>query len=323
MRLKVHFFFWCLLFCSAYTLTSQVYFSPQFDDIFRETFTYAIIEDDTLQLDLYRSRTDTNSQKPLLLYVHGGGFAGGTRDGERTATFANYLAQRGYAVISMSYRLTMKNKSFSCDQPAPNKINTFLAAMQDIRRVVSLVHEQEAAWGIDLSKIVLAGSSAGAEAVLHEAYWPDESLQDSMIQLPSDFRYAGVISLAGAIIDDQMISEQSAVPSLLFHGTCDNLVPYAIAAHHYCSPGDPGYMILHGGKSIADRLASLGKPYFLFTSCQGAHEWADVPMEDYLDYFVDFLYQDIMKGKFRQIHEVIRQEGEGCDYFSVEFPFCH
>ena len=47
--------------------------------------------------------------------------------------------------------------------------------------------------------MVLAGSSAGAEAILHTAYWPATRAADGQALLPPDFRYAGVISMAGGL----------------------------------------------------------------------------------------------------------------------------
>jgi len=311
-----------LLCFSAARLQAQRYLTPQFTDISMETRTYTIMGADTLALDIYQAAADKAIQRPVLLYVHGGGFAGGTRDEGETPAFAEYLAQRGYVVISMSYRLSMKGKSFSCDQDAPNKIATFLASVEDIYTASQFIVTHQEEWRIDPKQIVLAGSSAGAEAVLHAAYWPKDQLPTEVARQSEEIHFAGVISMAGAIIDLQMITAASAMPTLLFHGTCDNLVPYATAAHHYCQAGTPGYMILHGAKSIADRLAHLGKPFSLFTSCGGQHEWASKPMKDYPQHFASFFYHDVLQKEFRQIHEVIEQESEGCDYYPEGFNYC-
>jgi predicted esterase len=63
--------------------------------------------------------------------------------------------------------------------------------------------------------------------VLHAAFWPE-----TQQALPADFKYGGLISMAGAIFDLALINEQSAMPIQLFHGSCDNLVPYGSAPHH-------------------------------------------------------------------------------------------
>lgn len=303
-------------------LSAQRYWQPQFDTLQRQTFTYAITDGDTLGMDVYMPAGDTARQRPLLLYVHGGGFSGGHRGGALTEALAAYLTARGYVFATMSYRLTMRGQSFSCDQPTPNKVTTFQAAAQDIRAATRFALDRQREWGIAPEQIVLAGSSAGAEAILHAAYWSAEQARDTLTTLPRGFRYGGLVSMAGALVELRLINDSTALPTLLFHGTCDNLVPYASAAHHYCQPGDPGYVILHGARAIADRHRALGKPYYLFTVCNGRHEWASQPMRDYPHLIADFLYRDVLLGHFRQVEEVVRQEGAPCDYHETDFPVC-
>lgn len=316
--LLLGFIFCCI---GVQLLEAQRYAGAVFTTVDKQTFAYATVDGEVLYLDLYRAVGDTEMKKPLILYVHGGGFSGGSRDGDNLVAFAEDFAKKGYAVASISYRLTMKGKSFGCDQPAQNKIKTFQAAVQDIRQATKYVLDRKDEWGINPAQIVLAGSSAGAEAVVHAAYWKAADLPANTVALPAGFRYAGVISMAGAIVDLQLITETTAIPTMLFHGTCDNLVPYATAPHHYCQAGDPGYLILHGARSIADRLHDIGKPYYLFTSCNGRHEWAGKPLSDYRHIMLDFLYNDILRRSYRQISEVVSQEG-GCDYHERGFPYC-
>lgn len=309
-----------LLFGSS-SLLAQRYATDQFAAVEKQTFPYGAVSGEILSLDLYTPSGDTEVNRPLLLYVHGGGFSAGTRDGDNLVAFAEDMAKKGYVVASMSYRLTMKGKGFGCDQTAQNKIRTFQGAAQDIRMATRYILDRAAQWGINTRQIVLAGSSAGAEAVLHAAYWGLNDLPENTPPFPDNFRYAGVISMAGALVDVQMINESTAIPTLMFHGTCDNLVPYATAPHHYCQPGDPGYLILHGARSIADRLHELGRPYYLFTVCNGAHEWAGKPLTTQRHIILDFMYNDILRKSFRQISEVVSQEG-GCNYHEKGFPYC-
>jgi acetyl esterase/lipase len=307
--------------CGLSDLTAQRYATDQFTTVNKQTFPYGTVDGEVLSMDLYTGNGDTEMKKPLILYVHGGGFANGKRDEDNLIAFAEDMAKKGYAVVSISYRLTMKGKGFGCDQTAQNKIKTFQAAAQDIRMATKYILDQQQQWGISPDKIVLAGSSAGAEAVLHAAYWKLSDLPPNTTVLPDNFRYAGVISMAGALVDLQLITESTAIPTLMFHGTCDNLVPYATAPHHYCQPGNPGYLILHGARSIADRLHDLGMPYYLFTICNGAHEWAGKPLTANRHIVLDFMYNDILRKSYRQISEVVSQEGS-CGYHEKGFPYC-
>lgn len=302
-------------------VSAQRYATDQFTEVEKQSTVYGTVAGEVLYLDVYLPKGDVETNRPLLLYVHGGGFSSGRRDEENLVDFARDFAKKGYVVASISYRLTMKDKGFGCDQTAQNKIKTFQAAVQDIRLATQYLVEHQRQYGISSDKVVLAGSSAGAEAVLHAAYWGLNDLPAGTPALPAGFRYAGVISMAGALVDLQLINENTAVPTLLFHGTCDNLVPYATAPHHYCQTGDAGYLILHGARSIADRLHDLGKPYYLFTICNGKHEWAGRPLTASRFIILDFMYNDILRHSFRQISEVISQEGS-CDYHEKGFPYC-
>ncbi len=286
----------------AQSLRKGRYRAPVFAGLRKTTHTYTGSEETELKLDLYLPRGDAMDNRPLLLYMHGGGFAGGRRDEPQFNQFIERLAKMGYAVASMSYRLTMAGQSFGCDQPASNKIRTFQLAVEDIRKATNYVLKHQKEWGVDGNRIVLAGSSAGAEAVLHAAYWRDEDLLPGSPQLPDGFRYGGVISLAGAMVDTSLITRRTAIPTQLFHGTCDNLVPYGTAPHHYCAEGDPGYLVLHGAHSIARRLENLGQPYHLVTGCGGGHEWNDQPLYRQLHLITGFLQTAVLDGRFRQAH---------------------
>lgn len=276
------------------------YQESAFDEIITETYTYSTKDGENLDLDIYIPDYDAELKRATIIYVHGGGFSAGTRDKQEIKDFCNRLAGYGYVVASVSYRLTRKDKpgGFGCNCPATDKLNTFYAAVEDVQDATFFLIEHREQFAIDPQKIILAGSSAGAETVLNTAYQPPYCYGlDS-----GPVAYAGVISMAGAIPDTTVIYDESAVPSLLFHGTDDKLVPYGTAPHHYCKKGDAGYLILHGALTISKKLRELDVPCWLHTTCGGGHEIAVEPMTKYFDEIIDFGYNFVIKGKgdFRQ-----------------------
>jgi poly(3-hydroxybutyrate) depolymerase len=297
------------------------YLVPTFTSIKQKTSTYAKKDDEVLRLDIYMPSKDTLDKRPLVIYMHGGGFSGGQRDDEQSIQFANDLAQRGFVVASISYRLTLKGKSFSCDQYRPNKIRTFQLAVEDIRSATNYLLEKAGKLGIDPQKVSLIGSSAGAEAILHAAYWDDDDLLGSSPKLPEGFRYAGLVSFAGAIVNKDLITPDNVIPMAFFHGTCDPLVPYATAPHHYCEEGDPGYMTLHGGYTLAEHLRGMGKPYLLLSHCGGGHEWASLPMQLYLPMITTFLKEQVVENRFQQLH-YLHSASSSCELVDG-LPFCN
>lgn len=287
---------------------AQRYSTQIFDEVNIQTQTYLKTDTQDLQLDIYQPKNDTVKNRPLLLFVHGGGFAGGARDEYAIKEFCKNMARRGIVTVSLSYSLTMKGQSFGCEQPAQNKMNTFKQVGLEISRATHHLLLQQQELKFNKEKVVLAGSSAGAEAVLHAAFWPEANEL-----LADDFQYGGLISMAGAIYDLDLINKESAIPMQFFHGTCDNLVPYGTAPHHYCEETERGYLLLHGAGSIVDKLKNLDKGFNLITGCNGNHSWAGKPFKNFRSEVADFIHHDVVLGKFRQYHRII-SDSEECQH---------
>jgi len=288
-----------LVFVAKVSFAQTVYKDSIFSEVNKKTYTYATVKNESLKLDYYIADKSRNNL-PLLIFVHGGGFSGGIRDSEGIVNFATKLAQRGYAVASISYRLTMRGIGFGCDVETDKKIAAINSASYDLSLATKYLLDNPEKFQIDRNKIILAGSSAGAEAVLNMTYVYDDKI------LPPNFKYAGVIGMAGAITTLDNIDGNTAIPTQLFHGTGDRLVPYNIAPHHYCKSNDDGFVILYGSEPIAKRLKGLGASYYLYTVYGGSHSWAGLPATKCFYEIVDFLYNDVVnQGPIRQTNRTI------------------
>ncbi len=245
---------------------------PATGDSIHRTFTY--FENDTirLELDLFLPDENLPGGRPLVIFVHGGGFSGGDRTGGHR--LGAYLSRHGIACASISYTLYMKNRSFSCDGILSEKIRAIRIAAGQLWHATGYLKDRSAELGIDTSQIFIAGSSAGAETVLHAAFWDREQMQLFQPALPPGFRYAGVIAGAGAIMDLNLITPENKLPVMMFHGDQDELVPYGTAAHHYCPPDSPGWLMLFGSRSIARHLEQLNGTCMLITYQGGGHSYA-------------------------------------------------
>jgi acetyl esterase/lipase len=111
-----------------------------------------------LVLDLYRP-ADRSEQKPLIVYVHGGGWRGGhTRQSGAFSDFPAVLAElasRGYVVASVEYRL-------SGEAPFP-------AALDDVRTAIRFLKASAHQYGIDPARVGIFGGSAGGQLAVLEA----------------------------------------------------------------------------------------------------------------------------------------------------------
>jgi hypothetical protein len=100
---------------STTTTVSDRYREPVFDDVDVTTATYATGLPDLvtgepveLRLDVYEPAGDTEAQRPLIVWIHGGGFAAGSR--EALADVATAYARLGYVTASIDYRLDPGNQ---------------------------------------------------------------------------------------------------------------------------------------------------------------------------------------------------------------------
>lgn len=105
-----------------------------------------------MTLDLYVP-PKAGGPKPLVVYVHGGGWENGTaRNAGAYTDFPVVLAElaaRGYVVASVNYRL-------SGEARAP-------AASQDVSAAIRFLRAHAAQYGIDASRVAIWGGSAGGQ----------------------------------------------------------------------------------------------------------------------------------------------------------------
>jgi acetyl esterase len=99
-------------------------------------------------LDVYRP-TNRPGPFPTVLYVHGGAFRMLSKDTHWLMGLA--FARRGYQVFNINYRLAPRHP--------------FPAAVEDVCSAYGWLAQNAGAWDADLSRLVLAGESAGANLV--------------------------------------------------------------------------------------------------------------------------------------------------------------
>ncbi len=103
------------------------------------------------------------------------GFQMGDRDGGHK--LARHLAEQDMACACITYTLYMKDKSFGCDGILSEKIKAIQIAASQLWHATSFLIEKSEQFQIDTTRIFIAGSSAGAETVLHAAHWDRNQMQ--------------------------------------------------------------------------------------------------------------------------------------------------
>lgn len=273
----------------------------------KRTYTYAIKGLDTLRMDVYTpENVQPTDSLPVLLWMHGGGFVSGYRDFPSEVKLAQYAAENGYLGISISYRLTRKGTKtgFGCECTKAEKMQTFRQAAKDYLDAALYVVKNKNHLKADITKIIAGGSSAGAEATLNAVFMKDFFIEDT--KKYDSVKFAGIFSLAGAIINVNYITEKNAIPMVLFHGTHDNLVPYNSASHHKCKSSKPGYLIMDGSSVIIRKLKKLKTSYYFHAVKGGKHEVSTIPFNQ-LDAVFEFFRRAIIQKEFVQT-KIVKEE---------------
>ncbi|PQB07651.1 lipase [Polaribacter filamentus] len=271
----------------------------------KTTYTYAVKDGDSLQLDVYSPiNISKTAELPVLLWMHGGGFSGGKRDDIDEIKLMEYMTTKGYVSISISYSLLRKEQEtgFGCNCLKEDKMETFKQAAFDYLDATKFVIDNSELLQIDTSKIIAGGSSAGAEGVLNAVYFRDFFVTE--LTKYQNIKYAGVFSLAGAVVNANYITKNNAIPSVLFHGTDDHLVPFATAPHHYCKELEPGYLILDGSETIIEKLDDLQTSFYFRKVIGGRHELSSIPFDE-LEDVVSFFDKTILNSEIIQIKKII------------------
>jgi len=263
--------------------------------------TYAVKDTSTLWFDWYKPTTTSNGIS--VLFIHGGAFTGG--DPANQKPMAEGLTKMGYSVFVIKYRLYLKGKSFGCDMVLPEKLKAIQQAVEDGRDATAYLVNHAAELQVDTSKIFIAGSSAGAEAVLNLVFNPFTLKNDTTYNLYKNFRYAGVMSFAGAVLDINTVYNHAPVPVFMMHGTNDQLVPYATSAHRFCKAVDPGWMIMFGARTLYDEMLKRKWPVVLYSYEGGGHEVSNYMFRRFKE--MDAFMQQSLKQKLKPVHVLVKK----------------
>ena len=178
-----------------------------------------------LALDFYPADRE---RAPCVIVVHGGGWDSGDRT--QIPHFNHWLARRGYAVAAIDYRLAPK-----FTWPAPR---------DDVLAAIAFLKNRAASLGIDATRLVLLGRSAGGQIAETVGYTANDSALRGVIALyaPSDMLFAYVNSHEDDAIKSPMLMRQ------FLGGTPDTTRENydSASALPRVNPHSPPTLLLHG-----------------------------------------------------------------------------
>lgn len=137
-----------------------------------------------LRLDLFSPIVDSNNMLPLVILIHGGGWASGDRS--MLIPLAQQLAENGFISAAVEYRLSPEEK--------------YPAAVNDIITSIKWLKYHSHEYNIDSSKVTLLGTSAGGHLATYvSTTWKSKSFStpDSLDDVSA--RLAAVIDIDGVL----------------------------------------------------------------------------------------------------------------------------
>ncbi|MBX7241321.1 MAG: T9SS type A sorting domain-containing protein [Bacteroidia bacterium] len=263
-------------------------------------------QNQSLNMDIYQPVGDQATMRPLIVFVHGGSFIGGSKTDQDMTYFGEHFAKQGFVVASINYRLGLN--IFSADSIEVMK--AVVRAVHDLKASVRYFRKSVVTEGnpykIDTMNIFIGGSSAGAITSLHTAYLTQNEapayLNTILANMGGDegnsgnpgysSRVHGVLNGSGALGDKEWMNTGD-VPLVSVHGTADDVVPYGTALQYL-----PGFPIpvteVDGSGSLHPYALSIGINSTLKTFVDGGHvpylgnqAYMDTTMEYFTNYLVE------------------------------------
>ena len=179
------------------------------------------------KLDLYFPSGDFRSNRPAVVFIHGGGFTGGDKAEYRSASVSADLCRAGYVVVSCNYVLGPKSKEGVWPQN-----------IADCRNAVRWVRAHAKELGVNPDKIAVAGGSAGGYLALMVGLSDDKTGPGGDPTAKHSAKVSAVIDMYGVVSFAKR--GKGEVP-----GTS----PAEQAAYlpeSQCDAQDPAVLILHG-----------------------------------------------------------------------------
>lgn len=195
----------------------------------QETYNYVNRGKNELKLDVYKP-SKPRGDGACVVYVFGGGFVIGARNDKASKECCELLAERGFTAISIDYRLglsTMSPDSIKWTKVFDYFDTAIRVAVEDCCAAIRYIVDNSVQLGIDPTKIILTGNSAGAVTVLQTDYCRANGRPETSI-LPSNWMPAAVVPYAGAVFEThgKLKYKTPPAPTCFFHGTEDKIVFY-------------------------------------------------------------------------------------------------
>ena len=268
-----------------------------------------VYSDNEHKMDIYTPDGDTEVNRPLILFMHGGSFTGGSKELIDCVDFCESFAKRGYVTASVNYRLASNPINFMLDQEL--QYRTVFKSIADIKSAIRYFrkdYNNGNSYGIDNNTVFIGGTSAGGVIAVNLAYVDNisnlptspidvQSIANNLGGLEGDAgndgyssQVSGVISFAGGINDVNWIDNLDE-PLVSIQGDLDETVNYN------CGPGLnlPSVLTLCGSGEMHPQADAVGLINNVLVYPGEAHTWfvagnSNSKFTQAVEFTKDFLY---------------------------------
>lgn len=233
-----------------------------------QNITYQTSNNWEAKLDVYVPRGSASTPNPTLIYIHGGGWVGGTKE----AVFLSLLPylETGWSVVNVEYRLA--------------RVSLAPAAVEDCRCALRWVIRNAKQYNFDTSKIVVTGHSAGGHLALTTGVLPAAAGLDRACPGSEELKVAAIVNWFGITdVVDLLDGKNKQDYAVAWLGSMPNREEIARRASPltYVRAGLPPIITIHGDADrtvpyshavrLQDALNQSGVPNQLVTIPGGQH----------------------------------------------------
>lgn len=252
-------------------------------------------------MDAYLPSDSFARPLPAVIFIHGGGWAGGSKSVGVATGICRTLAENGYAAFSIDYRLNTATKT----EDGKTRITKIAwpENFHDCKTAVRYVRQNAKDFGVDPDRIAVMGASAGAHLALLVASTKDSAKWNAGGLYPEvSNEIAAVVDFygrydvsrdrrqhfAGAtpeetetrVTDASPITHLTASmpPVLVVQGDADTIVPVTYS------------------RELVERLKALGVPHEYVEIPGAGHSFGlHLPQKDLTPVVLEFLDRHLAK----------------------------
>jgi acetyl esterase/lipase len=229
--------------------------------------TYLVANNYEAKLDVYKRR-DTTTPQPTLVWIHGGGWTGGTKESAILSLMP--WMEMGWNIVNVEYRLA--------------RVSLAPAAVEDCLCALRWVAQQAKTYGFDTTRLVVSGDSAGGHLALTTGMIPESAGLDRECPGAPLPKVAAIVDWYGITdVNDLLDGPNRKSYAVAWLGSMPNRDEIArrVSPLTYVRPGLPPVISIQGDADptvpyqhsvrLQEALAKVGVPHELVTIPGGKH----------------------------------------------------